>query len=231
MRPSQKFFSSPAFSPLPLVVGCSVYSWCNFFFALMVYLITCLSLSLHVDKWRANFPWGFPACILNSILRGDDSESGKSGWVIPGRLVVFCVYYGGRSKPITVKANTLIWLGRKCYIGCKKKRDDIGRFMVNIRWWLTKDFSWRERYTNIMRNENTSNSLITKDPTTSTTCCCHPVTNQTRIHLWGTLIHDPTITIEGNKFLFTGFQPHRGWEHSCSELCSPTTSSTSLAPH
>ena len=33
------------------------------------------------------------------------------------------------------------------------------------------------------------------------------VTKQTRVGLHGTLTHDPTISVEGNSFLLTGFQP------------------------
>ena len=29
------------------------------------------------------------------------------------------------------------------------------------------------------------------------------------------LMHDPTISVEGNRFLFTGFQPQGRWEPSC----------------
>ena len=33
------------------------------------------------------------------------------------------------------------------------------------------------------------------------------VTKQTGAHSCGTLMHDPTISVEGNKFLFIGFHP------------------------
>ena len=36
------------------------------------------------------------------------------------------------------------------------------------------------------------------------------VTKQTRARPRGTLMHDPTISVEENTFLFTGFQPWRG---------------------
>ena len=59
------------------------------------------------------------------------------------------------------------------------------------------------------------------------------VTEQTRALPHVALMHDPTISAEGNRFLFTGFQPQgrvaqRG---SYSEPCSPTRPSTSPAPH
>ena len=63
------------------------------------------------------------------------------------------------------------------------------------------------------------------------------VTKQAGAHPPGTLTHDPITSVEGSGFLFTGtgglFQPQdRGvWEHSCSETCSPTRPSSSLAPH
>ena len=41
----------------------------------------------------------------------------------------------------------------------------------------------------------------------------------------------PTISVEGNRFSLTGFQPRWGWEHSCWEPCSPMRPSTSLASH
>ena len=44
-------------------------------------------------------------------------------------------------------------------------------------------------------------------------------------------MHDPTISAEGNRFLFIGFQPQGAWQHICSEPCSPMRPSTSLAPH
>ena len=44
-------------------------------------------------------------------------------------------------------------------------------------------------------------------------------------------MHDPTISVEGNRFLFTGFHPQGDWEHFCSDPCSPMRPSTSLAPH
>ena len=56
------------------------------------------------------------------------------------------------------------------------------------------------------------------------------VTQQTRACAHGTLMHDPTIRVEGNTVLFTGFQPCGGWEHS-SEPCFSMRPSTFLAPH
>ena len=45
-----------------------------------------------------------------------------------------------------------------------------------------------------------------------------------------TLIHDPMISAEGNRFLLTRFQLWRGWEHSCcNNPFSPQRPSTSLA--
>ena len=57
------------------------------------------------------------------------------------------------------------------------------------------------------------------------------VAEQTRAHPHVALMHDPTISVEGNGFLFTEFQPWLCWEHSCLELCSPTRPNTSLDPH
>ena len=59
------------------------------------------------------------------------------------------------------------------------------------------------------------------------------VTKQTAARPHGALMHDPTISVEGNRFLFIGFQPQGlgHWEHSCLKLCSPTRPSTSLAHH
>lgn len=61
----------------------------------------------------------------------------------------------------------------------------------------------------------------------------HPhITMQTEAQPIGAFIlHDSTISVEGNKFLFTGFQPQEHWEHSRSEPCSPMSPSTPLAPH
>ena len=65
-----------------------------------------------------------------------------------------------------------------------------------------------------------------------TECLLIPgVTEQTGTRARGTLTRDPTISVEGNRLLFTGLQPQGGWEHSCSEPCFPTKASTSLAPH
>ena len=36
---------------------------------------------------------------------------------------------------------------------------------------------------------------------------CHNVTVQTGLWPLGTLIYDPTIRVEGNRFLFTGILP------------------------
>ena len=44
-------------------------------------------------------------------------------------------------------------------------------------------------------------------------------------------MHDTTISVEGNKFLFIGFWPRGGWEHSSLEPCCPKRPSTSPAPH
>ena len=46
----------------------------------------------------------------------------------------------------------------------------------------------------------------------------------------GTLMDDPTISVEGHRFLLTGFQPWGCWEHSCSDLYSYTIPSISLLP-
>ena len=57
---------------------------------------------------------------------------------------------------------------------------------------------------------------------------------------FGQLAYESTVSVEGNRFLFTGFQPARGgwgtgwgeelWDLSCSEPCSSMRPSTSLAP-
>ena len=44
-------------------------------------------------------------------------------------------------------------------------------------------------------------------------------------------MYDPTISVEGNRFLFIGFQSWRGWDHSGSEPYSPMRPSTSPTPH
>ena len=41
----------------------------------------------------------------------------------------------------------------------------------------------------------------------TSTSHCHSVTEQTGACVQGTLMHDPTISVDGNRFLFTGFQP------------------------
>ena len=56
------------------------------------------------------------------------------------------------------------------------------------------------------------------------------VTKQTGAHSRGALVYDPTISVERNRFLLTGFQPCGGCEHFSSESCSPTRPGTSLAP-
>ena len=48
---------------------------------------------------------------------------------------------------------------------------------------------------------------------------------------WGASVHDPTVSIEGSRFLFTGSHPVRAgggvrWEHPCSEPCCPPSPST-----
>ena len=63
---------------------------------------------------------------------------------------------------------------------------------------------------------------------------CKPiltVTEQIGAHPSGNLVHDLTISVERNRFLFTIFQPW-GWgrEYFSSEPCSPTRPITSLAP-
>ena len=43
-------------------------------------------------------------------------------------------------------------------------------------------------------------------------------------------MHDPAISVEGNRYSLIAFQPRQGgWEHSCLELCAPTRPKTSLA--
>ena len=56
------------------------------------------------------------------------------------------------------------------------------------------------------------------------------VTEQTGAWPCGPLIHNPTISVEGNRISFTGFQPQRSGEPSCPEPCPPRRPSTSLAP-
>ena len=53
------------------------------------------------------------------------------------------------------------------------------------------------------------------------TCPCTSVyvTKQTGARPCGALILDPTISVEENRFLFTGFQTRWCWEHSSSVLC------------
>ena len=43
-------------------------------------------------------------------------------------------------------------------------------------------------------------------------------------------MHDPTISIEGNRFLLPAFQPRGRWEPSCSQPPFLTRPSTSLVP-
>ena len=38
----------------------------------------------------------------------------------------------------------------------------------------------------------------------------------------GALMHDPTLSVKGNRALFIRFQPQGGWQHSCCKSCSLT---------
>ena len=61
--------------------------------------------------------------------------------------------------------------------------------------------------------------------------CALSVTEQTRAHPRVTLIHNPTTSVEGKRFLFTVFHPWGRWKRSRLEPCSHTKPSVSLAPH
>ena len=56
------------------------------------------------------------------------------------------------------------------------------------------------------------------------------VTEQAGAQPHGTVTHDPTISVEGNRILFTGFQPQWDWEHFRSEPFSLRRPTASLAP-
>lgn len=61
---------------------------------------------------------------------------------------------------------------------------------------------------------------------------CPSVIEQTGACPPVTLMYDPTVSVENNRFLFTGLQPAgEGWEHFCLEPCSFTRPSTFLALH
>ena len=55
------------------------------------------------------------------------------------------------------------------------------------------------------------------------------VTEQIKAQPCGAITHDPVISVVGNRFLFTGFQPQGGQEHSGSEPSFSPRSRTSLA--
>lgn len=59
---------------------------------------------------------------------------------------------------------------------------------------------------------------------------CPFVTNQTGAHPCVALMHDPTISVEGNRVLLTGVQPCGGYKHSYSEPCSPWDPTLALFP-
>ena len=56
------------------------------------------------------------------------------------------------------------------------------------------------------------------------------VTEQAGAQPHGTVTHDPTISVEGNRILFTRFRPQWDWEHFRSEPFSPRRPRASLAP-